>query len=1446
MRKILTLSFILITTLAFAQKVGDMYLPGNAKDAPQWMQPFYDNTLENINVFELDNVVLNYESNLKNTVASKEEQQLGSKKDAYVKYYKRWRRAVKSYVMDDGKVDFKAMESVSSETFTKSNIIPHPKKVRGPGSLWSLVGPEETFWRKEHVASQPPAPWQVNCYAIAMAPSNHNILYCAPETGGLFKTTDKGVTWNLILDQPYATATFLSIAIDPTNPNIVYAGRDNMIRKTIDGGLTWNSITLSCGDINTVAIKPSNTSIIILATENGVYRSTNSGVSYSLVTGMTTKCYDVKFNEGNDDKVIVISKFSTWITARYSTDSGATFTVSTGFTGKGFTTAEGARLATTVADSNRVYAVILATGTTPNKPYIFKSTDGGVTWDTTVTGIANDLTGSSALPLGMSNGQGYYDLDICANPNNADEVIVGSTSSYKSTNGGTIFNPLGGYQGPFNVHPDIQEIISMGNDTWISTDGGANYSNDFFTTHMESRFKGIFGADFWGFSQGWNEDMVGGGRYHNGNTVMHENYPAGQSLRMGGGEAGTGYYMIGRERSMVFGDLGDKGLKIPTTINGISTAFPFNKIPNEDGYGSDASEVEFYPTAYNTIYVGKDSMLWKSINGGISWTSLHSFPNKVKQFEISRSNPNVMYVAATTSLWKSIDSGLTWTQLFVPTGTSYTRLKIQIDFQDPNKIWICSPNNSNNNKIYKSINGGTTWINISTTVLNSLTFTTMALQQGTLGGIYLAADGGKVFYRNDTMSNWVAFNNNLPQGTSPLKIAPFYRDSKLRLAGNRGIWEVDFYEPSEHIVQPTVDRNVSVCSRDTFYFDDYSVLDHSTATWSWSFPGASYVSASNVRNPKVLYTSMGTYNVTLTVTQNGISKSKTINNMVSVESDICGPDTIPGSALAVNAQENFATSNTVFMPTTKKYTAMAWVKGNGPQVSYAGILSLGTDSGNVHLNVKNFGTDSAQIGYHHPDGLWQYNSGLYLKPNVWTHLALVIDSNRILIYKDGVAAIHTGRNIKTNNVSGLLIGSMKDAEWYRNFKGLIDEVALFDTALTQDQIRSMMNLTHHNPNYAAQFNGHLKAYYQFNENPSQTTYDKIGNNHLAFNGVDINKDSISTAPVGGGVAQKLTVTAGGVYNFSTPGVELTFPTAGTVPNGDLVVSRINVPSDQLCSANVLPNNPSAYFVVRNYGANKTFAPVTNLKFNNVQGTNVGMVSNPAFLSLYKRNSNAHDTTWGVSIDDADVVTSVSGTGSVAFSTGLNLTSFSQFSIGNISAPLSTNAINFAVKLNSQNQAILDWDVESAEDISKFNIQHSADGITFKTIGEKAATSDKTYTYIHESLVQGKNYYRIMQILNNGSAAYSAIRTVNVSKSDADVVLSPNPSNDGWVSLSFIGVKTNEKVSVNIINTVGQVVARYSISNSGKPEFINIAASGVYNVQCTFANGEQLVKQVVVK
>jgi photosystem II stability/assembly factor-like uncharacterized protein len=154
--------------------------------------------------------------------------------------------------------------------------------------------------------------------AIAVAPSNANILYAGTGEAnnsadsnygvGIMKSTDAGATWTLsqgpgdIFSNNGLTTS--KIAIDPTNPDIVYAAMGNVgshkafttgtgIYKSTDGGTTWANTTATITATNSysdVVIDPSIPSTLYMAVgafygnpANGVYKSTNSGASWTLL-----------------------------------------------------------------------------------------------------------------------------------------------------------------------------------------------------------------------------------------------------------------------------------------------------------------------------------------------------------------------------------------------------------------------------------------------------------------------------------------------------------------------------------------------------------------------------------------------------------------------------------------------------------------------------------------------------------------------------------------------------------------------------------------------------------------------------------------------------------------------------------------------------------------------------------------------------------------------------------------------------------------------------------------------------------------------------------------------------------------------------------------------------------------------------------------------------------
>jgi hypothetical protein len=247
----------------------------------------------------------------------------------------------------------------------------------------------------------------------------------------------------------------------------------------------------------------------------------------------------------------------------------------------------------------------------------------------------------------------------------------------------------------------------------MTSDGGIELSRDYFTTH-EALNRGITGSDFWGFGTGWNEDILVGGRYHNGNSGWYENWMPGECLSLGGGEAATGYVNPGAGRRTYFSDIG--GVVLPEEQNGFAQYFSLGKYPNESYYDAESGEIEWDPVSWNTFYVTNENKLWKTTDGGASWNIWYEFGADVNAramgFEISRSNPLVMYLFQRDDyswdpglLWKSIDGGVTWNLLAFPPGYA-RRVLLALDAEDENRLWLAYPDAGDGEKIYTSHTGG--------------------------------------------------------------------------------------------------------------------------------------------------------------------------------------------------------------------------------------------------------------------------------------------------------------------------------------------------------------------------------------------------------------------------------------------------------------------------------------------------------------------------------------------------------------------------------------------------------------------------------------------------------------------------------------------------------------------------------------------------------------------
>ena len=896
---ILFIGTSLVSTLAQNRYTPYDELPGINKIYKPAFQSSYSGWKEMlfkypVNFIEIENDFNNY------TTANPNE------KSAIIRYYKIWKRAVEPFTTPTGEIilpDLNKLQQTLYEAQKNSTLL--SKSASFTNSDWTFYGPKETFWRnKKNIPADrldpkgnpKQCPWQVNIYSLDVANSNENILFCGTETGFVNKSTNKGLTWSQVgRNYPFGRG-IPAIVIHPKNPDTIYVSAGKQMHKSTDGGDTWTPLLAPDKKFNAhrLRINPDNNSQIIAAATDGLYISNNAGKTWQ--RKWSKPVYDVEFKPGKSSVIYGLSKNSS---GKYqlvvSKNGGDSFVTDSSFPNS-YNETSGGLLAVTPANPNVLYATLLAVENGKGVPFILKGTEtaGTLNWVETKKGEPDGGLG------GFSNGQGYFDLVLEVSPDDENLVFWGTCSLWKSTNGGVNYSGVGGYNGHFPIHPDIQDIkITRTGKTWVATDGGMNLSTDYFTdiANYTSRTKGIVGSDMWGFDQGWNEDIVVGGRYHNGNTALADFY-GNKSLRMGGAESPTGWVIQGKSRHVAFNDLGN-GWILPKTAESIAEGrFIFSKYPNMDEYGGRRSNLVHHPNYYGTIYVGEGNAIWETNDMGVSFNLLYQFPDKIRYFQISHKNPDVLYADIVgKGLYKSENGGKSWEQKPSLTDGSYGNAKwngklfFVISPYDENKIYACLQNgtwSADIGKVYRSENGGDSWVNWTGGVSE---YTKCMVIQPTNNGkdlVYLFTSSkngvqSKVYSRIEDQPNWNMFNTNYPAGIKVNLALPFYRDGKIRVGGNAGVWESPMAEPVfTPVVSQWVEKAEYNCMEDTLYFDDHSILNHTGASWEWEItPTPQYISSTTVRNPKVVLGNPGAYDVTLKVTQNGQTYSKTIPGMVT-------------------------------------------------------------------------------------------------------------------------------------------------------------------------------------------------------------------------------------------------------------------------------------------------------------------------------------------------------------------------------------------------------------------------------------------------------------------------------------------------------------------------------------------------------------------------------------
>lgn len=1173
-------------------------------------------------------------------------------KTIHTQNFKHWRWRAEEYLDADGyiqipdqKTEEQEQQRLKKRFQARQQAHKTLQKTGNPTSEWYSMGPFETYAQNSTL----PVSIHKNVYSIDQSQSNPDLLICGTEAGGVFKSTDKGLNWSLINKNENFVGGNGAVKIHPTNANTFLVASNNRIYRTTDGGTTWTEEHYIGGGGYEFRYHPTQPNIVFCVGSQGLFRSNNGGDTWAQIFSET--CWDIDFHPTNNN---VIYLLKTNVTAKRaevfrSDDAGDTWTLKdNGYfspSNLNFAIDRGGKIAVSEATgaADWVYVCLIGEGKEGDQGWIgvYKSTNKGDNWvnpsgqDGAPADGYGDINGETMWNVAAySDGyhQGFFNFDFEVSDTDANVLWIATIRLTESADGGATFTSIGAAnsQRLSNVHADVQDLEVIGDDIWVATDGGLNYSNDELMSH-DSRKKGISASHFWGFNTGWNEDVFTGGRYHDGTIAYYEGYGLGNVHHVGGVEEPSGYVHPVESRKVYYRTHYSSdytSVKTVPTILGETTighsSLPL--YPNESYSTSRSSGLYFHPYYADHLFMGRNNHIFKSTNGGSSFDTLYTFPaGAVYEIEISRNNPDIIYAVFKPDgqwcvIYKTLDGGKTWTTITNPPANR-NRLEISLNPSNDHELWVALGSGSNGQMVYKTVNGGLTWQNMTTPILDGEDTQDILYQGGTNDVVYLATHN-TLFQYDATTNDWIDYGNGLPMIAKVLKVKPFYRDAELRIGSyGRGVWGREMAEPDfTPIAQPITYRDSVFCAQDLVNFDCYSILKHEGATWSWSFnPAPLSISDASARNPQVVFGAEGSYDVTLTVTDaNGNTHTKTVKDMVTVENR-CALEETAGTALQlVEEGDDFQVTNPDLNNLTH-FTATAWIKPSGAQEGFAGIVTNGAWSAHgtesVGLVFDYWGTRLWYKWGNHGGG-WASNSGMTIPLEEWSYVAMVVTPDSITLYLNDDQHV-TVAEIGAIDINTLHIGR---GHYSNYFKGNIDEVRVWNRALTTEEIREMRHLTLSQSQLNTDSN--LKAYFQFNQEYEGEIMNIAGNHHgLLTSNATLTESSV---PIGGGNAHRLTLNGTGTYDFSNVGAKLTFSDCPSSDlEGEMVVTRI-----EQTPFNPSNGNPNAgsYWVINHYDGNN-FSYLNGIELTATDADFTSNLLQTSDAILHLRGQNAHENTW---------------------------------------------------------------------------------------------------------------------------------------------------------------------------------------------------------------------------
>lgn len=761
---------------------------------------------------------------------------------------------------------------------------------------WVPLGPVTL---PANITGQPNGNGRLN--AIEFHPTDSNKIWVGAPQGGLWTSNDGGLTWTSNTDN-LPTLGVSSILVDRNNPNIIYIGTGDRdggdspglgIMKSTNGGSTWTQINSGIGNVTVgmMVMNKFNSNIIEVAASNGIYKTVNAGVTWVKKSPNSNNYKDIKYHPTDTNIVYAVENSIFY----RSSDAGNTFIAIGGNGTSNLPAGTRAVIGVSVAAPDYVY-VVLANNTYKGT---YLSRDKGINFvakSTTpnIFDYSSDGSGTST--------QAWYDMTVAIDTANFGTIYVGGVNIFRSLDSGATWTCYGHWVGsnaaPIHADQHQLRIDTKTNKLYCGNDGGL-YSRRPGATAFTNLTSGLNISQIYRIGQSAQSPSIVIAGWQDNGTGFYRNSISGTNkwkTNMGGDgmeciiDPTDSNYMYG---ALYYGDI--RRTSSGGTLNSTTA--------NTGSYG--INEQGAWVTPYilhnrnpNKMFVGYKN-IWRGTNIKTSpvWTKITTgFTSNVVAIEHCEGDSSRMYYSRSGKFYRTDSLYLanpTFRDLTTKTPNPASTVNwIETHPTKPLSVYIIQ-----NNTIYRSNDTGNTWVNITGTLPGG-SRNCLLLDKKSTDGIYVGTDVG-VFYRDSTMTTWVAYKNNLPANSRFTELEMYYdnantSDSRISASTyGRGLWQSDVYLTNS-APQAAFTTDTIACTGFVT-----TLLDQSTGSpnyWQWTITPTTFNfingTNANSQNPQIVFNATGNYNVKLYARKDGWGYSTTLkNNYINVGSPV-----ITGSA----------------------------------------------------------------------------------------------------------------------------------------------------------------------------------------------------------------------------------------------------------------------------------------------------------------------------------------------------------------------------------------------------------------------------------------------------------------------------------------------------------------------------------------------------------------------